>query len=135
MRPHVVLRFFSGIFCIIVVLASSYADAATRPDRLQQAKIQVNRVHVKPVAVKRTNHVRHVQRRVSPPPVNYDYTVIGLGGGEGDESSGSVGLAAAVIAREAVEYSDEFKPGTIVINTQERRLYLMLGNSQAMRYG
>jgi lipoprotein-anchoring transpeptidase ErfK/SrfK len=28
-----------------------------------------------------------------------------------------------------------FAPGTIYINTAERRLYLMLGNGQALRYG
>ncbi len=43
--------------------------------------------------------------------------------------------AAAAIPREIVPYSGQHKPGSIVINTTERRLYLILENGQAMRYG
>jgi lipoprotein-anchoring transpeptidase ErfK/SrfK len=34
-----------------------------------------------------------------------------------------------------VNYPGNHKPGTIVVNTQERRLYYILGNGQALRYG
>jgi lipoprotein-anchoring transpeptidase ErfK/SrfK len=37
--------------------------------------------------------------------------------------------------REIVSYQGPQKPGTIVISTQERRLYLILPNGQAVRYG
>jgi lipoprotein-anchoring transpeptidase ErfK/SrfK len=42
---------------------------------------------------------------------------------------------AAPIPREIVRFDKRFAPGTIVISTNERRLYLVLGNGQAMQYG
>jgi len=39
------------------------------------------------------------------------------------------------IPRTTVTATDEYAPGTIFINTAERRLYLMTGNGQAIRYG
>ena len=38
------------------------------------------------------------------------------------------------IARTVVSYSGNQKPGTIVISTAQRRLYLVLGNGQALSY-
>jgi lipoprotein-anchoring transpeptidase ErfK/SrfK len=37
-------------------------------------------------------------------------------------------------AREMVSISDGYMPGTIVVKTSERRLYLMMGNGRALRY-
>lgn len=37
--------------------------------------------------------------------------------------------------REVVNYTGPYKPGTIVISTQERRLYLVMPNGQALKYG
>jgi lipoprotein-anchoring transpeptidase ErfK/SrfK len=34
-----------------------------------------------------------------------------------------------------VSYPNSHRPGTIVISTRERSLYLVLGNGQALRYG
>jgi lipoprotein-anchoring transpeptidase ErfK/SrfK len=42
---------------------------------------------------------------------------------------------ASPIPRATVTYQGNEAPGTIVINTSERRLYLVLGNGQALRYG
>jgi len=39
------------------------------------------------------------------------------------------------IPRTQVAYPGSEAPGTIIINTGERRLYLVLGNGQALRYG
>jgi lipoprotein-anchoring transpeptidase ErfK/SrfK len=39
------------------------------------------------------------------------------------------------IPRQTVIYDGRYVPGTIVINTAERRLYLVLPNGQALRYG
>jgi lipoprotein-anchoring transpeptidase ErfK/SrfK len=39
------------------------------------------------------------------------------------------------IPREVVSYGGHEKPGTIVVRTSERRLYYVLGNGQAIRYG
>ena len=41
----------------------------------------------------------------------------------------------AAIPRSTVAFSGSYKPGTIVIHTNERRLYLVLGNGAALRYG
>ena len=37
--------------------------------------------------------------------------------------------------RETVAYQGHYAPGTVVISTQERRLYYVLPNGQAVRYG
>lgn len=42
---------------------------------------------------------------------------------------------ASPIPKETVAYQTNYAPGTIVVNTTERRLYLVLGNGQALRYG
>ncbi|HEY8160783.1 MAG: L,D-transpeptidase [Methylocystis sp.] len=42
---------------------------------------------------------------------------------------------AVAIPREMVAFDAGYAPGTIVINTSERRLYYVLGNGQAIRYG
>jgi lipoprotein-anchoring transpeptidase ErfK/SrfK len=42
---------------------------------------------------------------------------------------------ASAIPREIVAYSGSYTPGTVVISTSERRLYYVLPNGQAVRYG
>jgi len=44
-------------------------------------------------------------------------------------------VAYTPIPREQVAYSGPYAPGTIVISTEERRLYYILPNQQAMKYG
>jgi lipoprotein-anchoring transpeptidase ErfK/SrfK len=39
------------------------------------------------------------------------------------------------IPRTTVNFTSEYSPGTIIVNTAERRLYLVLSNGQALRYG
>jgi lipoprotein-anchoring transpeptidase ErfK/SrfK len=43
-------------------------------------------------------------------------------------------VAAPASAREIVRYEGGVRPGTIVIKTAERRLYLVLGDGSALRY-
>jgi lipoprotein-anchoring transpeptidase ErfK/SrfK len=43
--------------------------------------------------------------------------------------------SVSAIPRETVMYSGNYAPGTVVVSTAERRLYLVLGNGQALRYG
>ena len=45
------------------------------------------------------------------------------------------GGGASPIPRTTVDYPTNYAPGTIVVNTAERRLYLVQGNGQALRYG
>ncbi len=45
------------------------------------------------------------------------------------------GTGVSPIQRATVMYPAHYAPGTIVINTAERRLYLVLGNGEALRYG
>ncbi|WP_373288324.1 L,D-transpeptidase [Chelatococcus reniformis] len=48
---------------------------------------------------------------------------------------GSLLAAAPVAARETVPFHDErAEPGTIVVRTKERRLYLVIGQGSAIRY-
>ena len=45
------------------------------------------------------------------------------------------GGGASRIPRQTVNYPTRYAPGTIIINTPERRLYLVLAGGQALRYG
>ena len=45
-----------------------------------------------------------------------------------------IGSTASASAREVVRYNSEVQPGTIVVKTAERRLYLVLGDGEAIRY-
>ncbi|WP_293808184.1 L,D-transpeptidase [uncultured Bosea sp.] len=42
---------------------------------------------------------------------------------------------ATAIPREVVNYSTKYSPGTIVIDSNERRLYFVMPDGKAMRYG
>jgi lipoprotein-anchoring transpeptidase ErfK/SrfK len=64
-------------------------------------------------------------------PTNYDQTVTG-----NDPVARFFGFnGGSPIARTTVSFSGNYRPGTIVIRSGERRLYLVLGNGQALRYG
>lgn len=41
----------------------------------------------------------------------------------------------ARIPREVVSFNEKYKPGTIVINSSQRRLYLVMEDGKALRYG
>ncbi len=45
-----------------------------------------------------------------------------------------IGTAASASTREVVRYNAEVQPGTIVVKTAERKLYLELGSGEAIRY-
>jgi lipoprotein-anchoring transpeptidase ErfK/SrfK len=57
-----------------------------------------------------------------------------LGGGPGFFRPGMPG-GSSPIPRTTVYFSGNYAPGTILISTSERRLYLVLNNGQALRYG
>jgi lipoprotein-anchoring transpeptidase ErfK/SrfK len=43
--------------------------------------------------------------------------------------------ARTAIPREIVAFAGAYAPGTVIVNTAERRLYYVIGNGQAVRYG
>jgi lipoprotein-anchoring transpeptidase ErfK/SrfK len=45
-----------------------------------------------------------------------------------------VSTTASASTGEVVRYNAEVQPGTIVVKTAERRLYLVLGGGEAIRY-
>lgn len=45
------------------------------------------------------------------------------------------GFDGTDFARTSVHYDSQYKPGTIVVDTGARRLYLIEGNGSALRYG
>src|SRR5947209_15588124 len=55
--------------------------------------------------------------------------------GGGPSFRGYSGGGGSPIQRTTVSYPANYAPGTIVISTAERRLYLVLGNGQALSYG
>jgi lipoprotein-anchoring transpeptidase ErfK/SrfK len=59
-------------------------------------------------------------------------------GSSSDNDSNSYGddrPLASPIPREVVNFDGPYAPGTIIINTRERRLYFVLAGHQALRYG
>jgi lipoprotein-anchoring transpeptidase ErfK/SrfK len=44
-------------------------------------------------------------------------------------------FGSSPVAKTTVDYPSTEKPGTIVISTKERRLYYLLGDGRALRYG
>jgi lipoprotein-anchoring transpeptidase ErfK/SrfK len=72
-------------------------------------------------------------------------TLLGICGANsapfGSQSNGQVwsfqtpfGIVYGVIAREQVDYPSPQAPGTIIVNTSQRRLYYVLGGGKALRY-
>jgi lipoprotein-anchoring transpeptidase ErfK/SrfK len=57
-----------------------------------------------------------------------------MGGGPGFFRPGMPG-GSSPIPRTTVNFAGKYAPGTIYISTAERRLYLVLNNGQAIRYG
>jgi lipoprotein-anchoring transpeptidase ErfK/SrfK len=55
-----------------------------------------------------------------------------MGGGPNFRGGGG---GSSPIPRTTVSFASNYSPGTILINTAERRLYLVLANGQALRYG
>ena len=55
-----------------------------------------------------------------------------MGGGPNFRGGGG---GSSRIQRSTVSFPSNYAPGTIVISTGERRLYLVLANGQALRYG
>ena len=54
----------------------------------------------------------------------------------GNQSRGGWGASGGSYrSKEIVPYQTSERPGTIIINTSERRLYYVLGDGQAIRYG
>ncbi|MDB5646844.1 L,D-transpeptidase [Methylobacterium sp.] len=66
--------------------------------------------------------------RASDDPYGYQGTV-----GQGVQAAPQAQVAP--IPREIVGFSESYKPGTIVVSTAERRLYFVLPNGEAIRYG
>ncbi|MEH3119576.1 MAG: L,D-transpeptidase [Methylorubrum populi] len=59
-------------------------------------------------------------------------------GGSGTQGYGEAEAAQAQVARiprEIVGYGSRYAPGTVVVSTAERRLYYVLPDGQAIRYG
>ena len=52
-----------------------------------------------------------------------------------DDDEGTVREMPARLKRQVVNYASREAPGTIIIDTPNTYLYLVLGNGQAMRYG
>lgn len=62
---------------------------------------------------------------------SFDFREI-MGGGPGFRGLSG---GASPIPRTTVSYASNYAPGTVVVNTAERRLYLVLPGGQALRYG
>ena len=52
-----------------------------------------------------------------------------------EERDATAGRGGSPIRKQIVDYQTSQKPGTIIIETGERRLYLVLDGGKAMRYG
>ena len=61
-------------------------------------------------------------------PYGYQGTV-----GQGVQAAPQAQVAP--IPRESVDFRGDYKPGTIVVSTAERRLYFVMPSGEAIRYG
>jgi lipoprotein-anchoring transpeptidase ErfK/SrfK len=57
------------------------------------------------------------------------------GGGPSYRTTYTSSSSGGPIAKTTVPFDASYAPGTVVINTAERRLYYVLGGGQALRYG
>ncbi|MFZ1963119.1 MAG: L,D-transpeptidase [Roseiarcus sp.] len=64
-----------------------------------------------------------------PPSYSSQFPAMVSSGGGGERP------LASPIPRQTVAYSGPYAPGTIVVSTSERRLYFVLPDGQALRYG
>ena len=64
----------------------------------------------------------------------YDERFYG-GSGPNYRTTYSPGYSTGPIAKTTVSFDASYAPGTIIINTTERRLYYVVGRGQALRYG
>jgi lipoprotein-anchoring transpeptidase ErfK/SrfK len=55
--------------------------------------------------------------------------------GGGYQGGGYYGGGGGPIPRQTVSYGGNYAPGTIIVDTAERRLYLVQGNGTALQYG
>ncbi len=70
------------------------------------------------------------------PGVQVRYDAMGnLVEGPGSAGYSSGGPSYTPIQREVVSFDPKYGKGTIVVNTAERRLYLVLGDGKALKYG
>ncbi|MBL8572539.1 MAG: L,D-transpeptidase [Hyphomicrobiaceae bacterium] len=78
-----------------------------------------------------------VQVAVATSIIDYDQNGRPIWGNESDRPQTSSGVKYTPIPREIVDYNGPHSKtkGAIVVNTAERRLYLMLGDGKALRYG
>ncbi len=75
-------------------------------------------------------------RGAAAPQQDLDPLSLLFGGGPSAAPRAPDGRPQAVaIPREVVPFAGAYAPGTVIINTSERRLYYVLGNGQAIRYG
>lgn len=65
-------------------------------------------------------------------PIN---NMFGMFGGGYSSGGGYGGGGGSPVGRAVVNYPTNERPGTIIVNTNERRLYLIQGNGTALRYG
>ncbi len=72
----------------------------------------------------------------APAVAQADRHDLSSGGGLGEFLSGLFRpQSSSPVPRQTVQFSGGHAPGTIIVNTGERRLYLVLPNGQALRYG
>ncbi|WP_248310227.1 L,D-transpeptidase [Bosea sp. 117] len=55
--------------------------------------------------------------------------------GNGPVAGYRSGYSGSPIPRQTVRYDGKYSPGTVIINTSERRLYLVQDNGTALKYG
>jgi lipoprotein-anchoring transpeptidase ErfK/SrfK len=66
---------------------------------------------------------------------NQGYNNQGYGSGYGYGQDDAFRPQATAVPRQVVSFDQRFAPGTIVVSTEQRRLYYVLGNGQAIQYG
>ncbi len=90
------------------------------------------------------NPKMHMRRRLIPSALLFALSGAGPAVALNDQSAGAGqgwfaelfgGAREQAIPRQIIEWNADYPPGTVVVSTRQRRLYYVLGNERAIRYG
>jgi lipoprotein-anchoring transpeptidase ErfK/SrfK len=114
------------------------AVAPSEPDAPSIAAPEPSPIAAKPAPAKR-HSVRRVPKRTAAPPApapSWDLSrLFSNAAAQWRMPMGLPHYGMSPIPRMTVAYPSNYAPGTIIISTAERRLYYVLGNGTAIRYG
>src|SRR5436190_3909017 len=116
--------------CLRLQLGGRYVSSSTSEANLRRNRVMLWRLVTGAVCAAGLIATLGADATAQRRPSNYDQTVVG-----NNPLARFFGFGGSSVARTTVSFPANHRPGTIVIRTRERRLYLVLGTGQALSYG